>query len=129
MQIGISQRLGEFVQARCVYTFDMPDREHMPKIPKHLVHNIGVANFDIHNLKILLKSETISVVPAANQIEIHPCWPSNKLIEFCRAIGIHCIAYSPLGSTQSPLAGDPTLRDIANTREKTVQQILLMWGL
>lgn len=101
----------------------------MQKISKSLVRNIGVANFDVHNLDILLSCPTTLAVPSVNQIEIHPYWPCDKIIKFCQASGIHCTAYSPLGSRQSALPEDPALQAIAKAKQRSVQQILLMWGL
>lgn len=88
---------------------------------------IGVSNFGIKNLETLLKSA--KVTPAVNQIELHPNCPSTKLVEFCQSKGIHVTAYSCLGSTDSPLAKDKTLKAIADKHGKTNQQIMLVWGL
>lgn len=55
--------------------------------------------------------------------------PSPKLVKFCTDKGIHCTAYSCLGSTDSPLYKDESLKALAETKGKTVQQVLLKWGL
>jgi len=60
---------------------------------------------------------------------LHPCNPSPKLVEYNAAKGIHTSAYSPLGSTNSPLYSNATVSSIAQARGKTPQQVLLMWGL
>ncbi|RCH80646.1 hypothetical protein CU098_007790 [Rhizopus stolonifer] len=91
------------------------------------VKNIGVANFSIPNLERLLK--TAKVVPAVNQIELHPYLPQNKLVDYCTSKGIHCTAYSPLGSSQSTLLQDETLNKIAKAHDKSVAQILISWGV
>ena len=62
---------------------------------------IGVSNFSITNLEKLLK--VAKIVPAANQVELHPENPQWELLEYCNSKGIHLTAYSPLGSTDSPL--------------------------
>lgn len=69
------------------------------------------------------------IVPAVNQIELHPCNPSPKLVDYCKAKGIHPSAYSPLGSTDSPLGKNEALLSIAKAKGKSPQQVLLMWGL
>ncbi|KAI8981768.1 NADP-dependent oxidoreductase domain-containing protein [Mycotypha africana] len=91
------------------------------------VKSIGVANFSIPNLERLLK--TAKVVPAVNQIELHPYLPQFKLVEFCKSKGIHCSAYSPLGSTQSTLFEDETLGKIAKSYNVSLAQILISWGV
>lgn len=64
-----------------------------------------------------------------NQIELHPGNPSPKLIAYCKEKGIHCSGYSPLGSSDSPLYKNETISSIAKAKNRTVQQVLLMWGL
>ncbi|KAH8553325.1 NADP-dependent oxidoreductase domain-containing protein [Umbelopsis sp. PMI_123] len=88
---------------------------------------IGVSNFSTHNLDTLLKSAKI--VPAVNQVELHPYLPQNKLHEYCTAKGIHLTAYSPLGSTDSPLQKEPVLIEIAERNNKSVAQTLISWAV
>lgn len=72
--------------------------------------------------------KTAKVVPAVNQIELHPYLPQQKLLDYCASKGIHCTAYSPLGSTNSTLLQDETINKIATARNKTPAQIILSWG-
>ena len=102
----------------------------MQKLPgTGKVKAIGVSNFGIKNLETLLNDPSCKTVPAANQIELHPNCPSPKLVEYCRAKGIHCTGYSCLGSTDSPLAKDKTLARLAAKRGKSTAQVLLKWGV
>ncbi|KAF2401340.1 Aldo/keto reductase [Trichodelitschia bisporula] len=102
----------------------------MQKLPASgRVRNIGVSNFGIRNLEILLNDPSCKIVPAVNQIELHPNNPSPKLLEYCKQKGIHATAYSCLGSTDSPLYKDEKIIKLAESKGKTVQQVLLMWGL
>jgi len=104
--------------------------EQLQKLPASgRVKNIGVSNFAIKNLEILLNDPTCKTVPAVNQIELHPNNPSPKLVDYCKEKNIHCTAYSCLGSTNSPLAKDQTLSKIAESKGKSTAQVLLMWGL
>jgi len=104
--------------------------QEMQKLPASgRVKNIGVSNFAIRNLEILLNDPSCKIVPAVNQVELHPNCPSPKLLDYCKSKGIHCTAYSCLGSTHSPLYKDETLLKIAEAKGKTPQQVLLMWGL
>jgi len=91
------------------------------------VKNIGVSNFGITNLEKLLP--TCKIIPAVNQIELHPNNPSPKLVKYLAEKGIHATAYSCLGSTDSPLVKDQTLAAIAKKHGKSIQQVLLVWGL
>lgn len=61
------------------------------------VKAIGVANWSIPYLEELRK--TWKVVPAVNQVELHPYLPQHELKKYCEDLGILLEAYSPLGST------------------------------
>jgi glycerol 2-dehydrogenase (NADP+) len=62
---------------------------------------IGVSNYSVKFLEELLSKATIT--PAVNQIENHPSLPQQEIYDFCKEKGILITAYSPLGSTGSPL--------------------------
>lgn len=105
-------------------------REEMQKLPATgKVKNIGVSNFGIKNLEKLLNDPSCKTVPAVNQVELHPNNPSPNLIKYNSEKGIHSTAYSCLGSTDSPLAKDKTLKAIADKKGKSTAQVLLQWGL
>lgn len=93
------------------------------------VKNIGVSNFVISNMEKLLADPRTTVIPAVNQIELHPNMPSPKTIEYMRSKNIHCTGYSCLGSTNSPLTKDQTLLKIAEEVGRTPQQVMLQWAL
>ncbi|KAK9472191.1 NADP-dependent oxidoreductase domain-containing protein [Dipodascopsis tothii] len=93
------------------------------------VKAIGVCNFSIHNLEILLKAPTTTVVPAVNQCEMHPYLPQFKLFEYCAAKGIHMTAYSPLGSTSAPLQDEAVVQKVAEANGKSAAQVLISWGI
>jgi len=104
--------------------------QEMQKLPATgKVKNIGVSNFGIKNLEKLLNDPSTKIVPAVNQIELHPNNPSPKLVEYNASKGIHSTGYSCLGSTNSPLYSDKTLLSMAEAKGKTAQQVLLAWGL
>jgi len=52
-------------------------------------------------LERLLK--TAKIHPVANQVELHPCFPQKRLLDFCQANEIHVIAHSPLGGIPIPV--------------------------
>ncbi|TFK73504.1 Aldo/keto reductase [Pluteus cervinus] len=72
---------------------------------------IGVSNFSIKFLERLL--EVAEVIPAVNQVELHPSCPQGELVEFCRSKGIAVTAYSPLGSDNSPLLTNEVVKKVA----------------
>jgi glycerol 2-dehydrogenase (NADP+) len=75
------------------------------------VKAIGVSNFSVPYLEKLLSEAT--VVPAANQIENHPYLPQQEIVDFCKEKGILVQAYSPLGSTGSPLFQEEGVQEVA----------------
>ncbi|KAK4937877.1 hypothetical protein LTR10_021598 [Elasticomyces elasticus] len=93
------------------------------------VRAIGVSNCSTWHLTQILKAG--SVVPAVNQIEIHPQLPQDKIIEFCRQKNVVVVAYSPLGSPQSTVLTDQKLVKLAESKGKgiSVANLLLNWAL
>ncbi|KAH8895849.1 Aldo/keto reductase [Thozetella sp. PMI_491] len=104
-------------------------REMQKLVGSGKVRNIGVSNFGIQNLEKLLSAPDTKVVPAVNQIELHPSNPSPKLVAYNAAKGIHSSGYSPLGSANSPLYDNETLLSIAKEKGRSPQQVLLAWGV
>jgi len=89
------------------------------------VKAIGVSNFSVKFLEELLPHAT--VVPAVNQIENHPYCPQQEIVDFCKAKGIHVTAYSPLGSTGSPLFKEEAVQEIAKRHSVSVGTVLLSY--
>jgi diketogulonate reductase-like aldo/keto reductase len=91
---------------------------------------IGVSNFNIRRLESLLS--TCTIIPAVNQIEIHPYLQQPKLFEFCKQKGIQLTAYSPLGNNQTgePRTVDDTkVHEVAKKLGKDPGQVLVSWGV
>ncbi|KAI5308582.1 hypothetical protein KEM55_005361 [Ascosphaera atra] len=100
------------------------------------VKTIGVSNFQIRHIDRLLSDPSCKVVPAVNQIELHPYNPSPKLLEHCKSKGIHCTAYCCLGASitsqdnkHTHLINDPIILKLAEKKGKTAAQVLLKWAL
>ncbi|CAG2168817.1 unnamed protein product [Oppiella nova] len=91
-----------------------------------LVKSIGVSNFNEHQLTELIKHSQIK--PAVNQIEVHPHFNQQKLIDFCRGNNITVTAYMPLAHGRA-LVGEPVLNAIADKYRKSVAQVVLRWHL
>ena len=89
------------------------------------VRSIGVSNFEPEHLRILI--DAIGIVPAVNQIELHPMLPQHELREVHAQLGIATEAYSPLG--QGSLLENPTVTSVADTHRKTPAQVLIRWHI
>ncbi|KAJ5833298.1 hypothetical protein N7474_001609 [Penicillium riverlandense] len=89
------------------------------------VKAIGVSNFSIPYLEDLEK--TWEVVPAVNQVELHPYCPQHALKEWCEKRDILLEAYCPLGSTSSPLLSDAEIAGIAKKYDVTPATILISY--
>jgi 2,5-diketo-D-gluconate reductase A len=87
---------------------------------------IGVSNFTVETLD-RLTAET-SVVPAVNQIELHPYLQQAGMREKDAALGIATEAWSPLGQGKG-LLEDPALAELAEKHGRTPAQIVLRWHL
>ncbi|KAJ5718186.1 hypothetical protein N7488_003832 [Penicillium malachiteum] len=89
------------------------------------VKAIGVANWSIPYLEELKKKWT--VVPAVNQVELHPFLPQHALKEWCDKHGILLEAYSPLGSEGAPLMSDPAIQEIAKKNDVSPATVLISY--
>ena len=85
---------------------------------------IGVSNFRVADLQRLL--EASDVVPALNQIELHPLLQQAELRAFHEQHGILTEAWSPLAQG-GDLLEDPTLTAIAQAHGRSVAQVILRW--
>ena len=89
------------------------------------VKAIGVCNYSKKFLEELVSE--VEVVPAVNQIENHPLLPQQEIVDFCNAKGIVITAYSPLGSTGSPLMQDDHVVKLAEAKSCSPGCILLSY--
>ncbi|KAF8342564.1 Aldo/keto reductase [Cantharellus anzutake] len=85
------------------------ERVHLAN--KNKVRAIGVSNLSVPFLKRLLKEA--KVIPAVNQIELHPSLPQKEVVKVTEEAGILLTSYSPLGSDESPLLTDEVIVKIA----------------
>ena len=89
------------------------------------IRAIGVSNFEPEHLKLLI--DATGIVPAVNQIELHPRLPQAELRETHARYGIATEAWSPLG--QGSLLQDPAITAIAERHGKTPAQVLIRWHI
>lgn len=94
---------------------------------------IGVSNFTIPVLDKLISFAEVQ--PAVNQVEIHPFFPNQELLEHAKSKNILLVAYSPLGSqNQVPSTGErvsenKVLNEVAAKSGHTLAQTLIAWGV
>ena len=98
------------------------------------VRAIGVSNFMPEHLARLLAES--SVVPAVNQIEVHPYFRQSELLAVGAEHGILSQAWSPIGGitfyrdgSHGSTLQDPTIGEIAAVHGKTPAQVMLRWHL
>jgi 2,5-diketo-D-gluconate reductase A len=87
---------------------------------------IGVSNFHQAHLRRILAEGT--VVPAVNQVELHPNLQQTELRAFNAEHGIATEAWSPLGSGKG-LLDDPEIVALAAKHSRTPAQVVLRWHL
>ena len=98
------------------------------------VRAIGVSNFMVDHLEQLLAEA--AVVPAVNQIEVHPYFQQREVQAFGAQHGILTQAWSPIGGITSyrgddakSTFNDPTILEIAGAHDKTAAQVMLRWHI
>ncbi|WP_116080049.1 aldo/keto reductase [Agromyces sp. PvR057] len=98
------------------------------------VRAIGVSNFMPEHLRRLLA--VADVVPAVNQLEIHPFFQQREVLVLDDELGILNQAWSPIGGITFYRQGqggstldDPTITAIAATHGKSPAQVMLRWHL
>ena len=98
------------------------------------VRAIGVSNFMVDHLTALL--DRAQVVPAVNQIEVHPYFRQSALLAVDTEHGILSQAWSPIGGitfyrdgSHSSALEDPVVGGIAEAHGKSPAQVMLRWGI
>jgi len=102
-----------------------------------LTKSIGVSNAPITTLMDMLAFAKI--IPANNQVELHPYFLRKEYIEFHKKFNISVTAYAPIGASGWSLRKDeyknlalldePVLVELAKKYNKTPAQIVLNWHL
>lgn len=113
----------------------MPDKELYVETWKTLeklhhegkIRAIGVSNFMPEHLEKLLASAT--VVPAVNQIELHPYLPQHETRVFCEQHNIAVESWSPIGGSRGNLLENQTVVSIADAHKKSPAQVIIRWHI
>lgn len=106
---------------RYLETWDALERLH----DEGRARSIGVANFKTHHLERLIKEA--DVVPAVNQVELHPAFQQPKLRHFHMQHGIATEAWAPL--RRGDALAKPLVQELAEKYGRSPAQIVLRWHL
>ncbi len=87
--------------------------------------SIGVSNFQVPHLRRL--AEEAEVVPAVNQVEVHPYFTNDEVRAYGAEHGILTEAWSPIA--QGGVLKDPTIAAIAERVGRTAAQVTLRWHI
>jgi len=94
---------------------------------------IGISNFHEHHIEDIKK--VWSVVPALNQIELHPRLAQKPLVDFCKKLDIIPESWSPLGGTtgtwnvQDNMLENEVIKSIGDKYGKSTAQVILRWNI
>jgi 2,5-diketo-D-gluconate reductase A len=89
------------------------------------IRSIGVSNFEPEHLDVLI--DATGIVPAVNQVELHPWLPQTELREVHTRLGIATEAWGPLG--RGSLLTHPTITRVAESCGRTPAQVLIRWHI
>ncbi len=84
------------------------------------VRYIGTSNMTIPKLKLVVRDATI--MPAVNEMELHPCFQQPELFNYCIDMGIQPIGFCPIGSPTRP-DRDKTPDDVVDIQDPIVVKI------
>ena len=87
--------------------------------------SIGVSNFHEAHLRKII--DETGVIPAINQIELHPWLPQTHMRDIDARLGIKTEAWSPLGSGR--LIDDPVIAEVAAKHGKSPAQVMVRWSM
>ncbi|KAL5113051.1 15-anhydro-D-fructose reductase [Taenia crassiceps] len=104
-------------------------------VRRGLVRSIGLANFN--KKQILRILECCDIPPAVLQVESHPYFLNEEIINFARGSGMQVAAYAAMDSTHHEAKGrramnileDPVVSEIAKVHGKTAAQVLVRFAL
>lgn len=89
--------------------------------------SIGVSNHRIQDLQKIIDLK--GTIPAVNQIEIHPYFAQDELVNFSQSHTIQVEAWAPFTAGKTDVLNEPILKTIADKYHKTPAQIILRWNI
>lgn len=101
------------------------DRFLKPLIGENMaVRHFGVSNFSSEDL---IRMQKMALKPEFNQIEIHPYYYPDTVIETGRGMHVHPVAYRPLGGGKTELLKDPAILGVADKWGVSPGQVPIAW--
>ncbi|KAM3573906.1 hypothetical protein VYU27_004105 [Nannochloropsis oceanica] len=104
-------------------------------VEEGLVRHLGVGGFPLESLKALQSDPTIACQPVVCQLEHHPFYRDETLVEYCEENGIQLLAHTPLGRPalsrppgSNPLR-EPLVEMSATALECSPAQVVLRWAV
>ena len=91
------------------------------------IRAIGVCNFYPERLADLC--ETVEVMPAVDQVELHPFFQQEKALELMREYGVHPEAWAPFAEGNHGIFTHPVLTAIGQKYGKSAAQVALRWNV
>lgn len=88
---------------------------------------IGVCNCYPHVLADIC--ETVDILPAVNQIELHPFFQQPLALEVAKEYGVICEAWGPFAEGKHGIFSHPVLSEIGKKYDKTAAQVALRWNI
>ena len=90
-------------------------------------HSIGVSNFHRAHLDTIIAGS--GIVPAVDQLELHPAFAQRELRAFGEEIGMHIESWGPLGQGKYDLFGEAALQSAAAAHGVSPAQVAIRWHL
>lgn len=91
------------------------------------IRAIGVANF--YPAPLADFCETVEILPAVDQVELHPFFAQPKALENMKAYGVQSQAWGPLAEGKHNIFTHPVLTAIGQKYGKTAAQVALRWNV
>ena len=91
------------------------------------IRAIGVSNFTSD--RIIDLCNNVDVIPAVNQIELHPFFQREEELEILKEYGIAAQAWAPFAEGMNGMFMNPVLVEIGKKYNKTAAQVVLRWNI
>lgn len=91
------------------------------------IRAIGVCNFYPHVLTDLC--ETVDVIPAVNQVELHPFFQQEDALKIMKDYGVCPEAWGPFAEGRNGIFTHPVLTEIGSKYGKSPAQVALRWNV